>query len=71
MRGKGRGESALALLVLGILADDAPDHLLHAAAAADDETTVFADGLDGGADFHEAEGEAVGGVPAWAESSGV
>lgn len=44
---------SLALFMLRILAADNATHHGALAAPTDDEAAVFADGLDGSADFHE------------------
>ena len=49
----------MALLVLGILADDATCHFALSIAT-QDKPTVFADALAGGTDFHGAGGDAGG-----------
>jgi len=50
---------SLSLLMLGSLADDAA-HDLAPAVATENETAVFADRFDGGADFHAAGGGGTG-----------
>jgi len=48
---------SLPLLVLRILADYAPDHLLLATTAPDHQATIFADRFDGGTNLHKVKSE--------------